>query len=235
MRALVRGFKDLKLQLPLTSHILCGISGGSDSVALGVALARYGRRIVPAAKIRFVHVNHGWRGAESDADEAFVRRLAQTLEVPLVVVRARERPAPGESWEDHARRLRLAAFDRTARELGCRYVVTAHTGDDLAETRLWRLFTGKWETHGEGILSRHGNQLRPLLQIRKHELQAFLREEGIEWREDSTNHEGRFLRSKMRQELLPAIERIFPRAVSHLMQLAPKRRGKPVSKGRRIK
>jgi tRNA(Ile)-lysidine synthetase-like protein len=207
------------LQLPTTSHILIAVSGGSDSLALAHLLARYGRRVAPRGKLVLLHVNHGWRGAESEADERFVRRCAERWGVRFVGRRLKLRAAPGESWEHEARELRKAVFAAEARKRRA-LVLTAHQADDLAETLLWRLFTGAAATHGGGIVRRHGVELRPLLGVRKRELQAYLFEERVAWREDSTNSAGRFLRSRLRREVLPAIERLFPRAVEHLVTQA---------------
>ncbi len=223
IRELIASLKREKIRLPITSHILCATSGGSDSVALAICLARYGRRVIDPSRMTLFHVNHGWRAEASDQDEEFVMKLAQKLNVRFLSLRAPEMPSPGDSWEEHARRLRKEAFVQTAKKLKCRFIFTAHTGDDLAETRLWRLFTGKWETHAEGIYVRHGKEVRPFLRLRKAFLQEFFIEENQRWREDQTNHEGRFLRSRMRKELLPVIERLFPRAVTHLIDLEPKR------------
>jgi tRNA(Ile)-lysidine synthase len=99
-------------------------------------------------------------------------------------------------------------------------VLTAHQADDLAETVLWRILTGNARTHAGGILIQDKIELRPFLRIRKRVLQAYLREEGQTWREDATNHEGRFLRSRLRLELMPIIEHLFPRAVEHLVEIA---------------
>jgi tRNA(Ile)-lysidine synthetase-like protein len=204
------------------SHILIAVSAGSDSVALAHLLARYGRRVAPLSKIRLLHVNHGWRGAASDADARFVRGLGSQLGVPVTIIRLKGSAAAasfGQSWEEQARLARKRIFEEQARKHRA-LVLTAHTADDLAETVLWRIFTGGAETHGGGILPRDGVEVRPLLSVRKEELRSYLREEAQSWREDATNWEGRFLRSRMRLELMPAIERIFPRAVSHLCRAA---------------
>jgi tRNA(Ile)-lysidine synthase len=216
---LIRGLVQ-RLRGELTSHILIGVSGGSDSVALAVLLARYGRKIVSPERITLLHVNHQWRGEESEEDARFVRAQAKALGVRCKVIRL---PLPsaeatrGDSWEELARRARKSVFERESSRLGGAPVLTAHQGDDLAETLLWRLFTGAARTHGAGIRFRHGVELRPLLAVRKAALQAFLREEGRGWREDATNSSGRFLRSRMRMELLPQIEALFPRAMEHLI------------------
>jgi tRNA(Ile)-lysidine synthase len=216
-RRLVKAVRTTGFSLPLASHILCACSGGADSVALAVLLARYGRRV--GAKVTLLHVNHGWRGAESDGDEKFVRGLAKKLGIAFVGRKLREKPTKGESWEAHARGLRKAVFQEESDLRGGAPVFTAHSADDQAETRLWRLFTGAFEELGGGILSRHGVEVRPLLGVRREELRLFLAEEKQKWREDSSNSDPRFLRAQMRQDLMPVIERLFPRAIDAINRL----------------
>lgn len=216
-RTLVKAFRGAGFQLPITSHILCACSGGADSTALAILLARYGRRV--GAKITLLHVNHGWRGKESDQDAAFVRKLGKALGVSVIVRKLREKPASGESWEAHARTLRKAIFREESAKHGRAPVVTAHSADDQAETRLWRIFTGAFAELGEGILVRHEVEVRPLLSVRREELRTFLREERQSWREDSSNHDPRFMRARMRQDLMPAIESLFPQAIQAINAL----------------
>lgn len=217
VRRLIRAVREAEFDLPLTSHILCACSGGADSTALALLLAKYGRRV--GTKIVLLHVNHGWRGAESDGDEAFVRRLASRIGAEFISRKLHEKPAKGASWEAHARGLRKSVFREESAKLGGAPVFTAHSADDQAETRLWRLFTGAFDELGEGILSRHEVEVRPLLGVRRQALRAFLREEKQRWREDSSNADPRFLRAQMRQDLMPVIERLFPRAIDAINQL----------------
>ncbi len=219
LRRVIGDLRRQGLVLPLDSHILIATSGGSDSIALAHLLIRYGRRIAAKERLTLLHINHGWRGEESDVDEELVTRYAQDWGVPLIAHRLKPSLKSKGSLEDQARNARKTVFAQEAEKCDA-VVITAHHAEDLAETLLWRLFTGAAKTHGGGIAYRDGCELRPLLQVRKRTLQAYLQEEEVSWREDKTNHQGRFLRSKMRQELLPVIEKLFPRAVEHLMQLA---------------
>lgn len=202
---------DAGLELPLDSDILIAVSGGCDSVALARLLVKYGRRVVPRARIRLLHVNHGWRGAESDGDAEWVTQLARQWDVECEAVQVpglAEKPA-GRSPEDYARELRKAAYARHQRKRTL--IFTAHHADDLAETLLWRLCTGGFPKLAGGILPRTPQgEVRPLLRVPKSMLQAFLREEGVGWREDRTNQEGELLRTRMRRELMPAVEKLFP-------------------------
>lgn len=213
-----RWIKALRLAgLHADSQILCACSAGLDSTALTVLIARYGSRLGEIGPI--LHFNHGWRGAESDADEAHVLRLGEQLGLEVRVGRGPRAGvgAKGESPEARARLERREFFEREARSLGPHArVLTAHHADDLAETLLWRIMTGAGRTHGIGIQAAHGIEMRPALGTTKAELRTFLDEEGISWREDRTNHEGRLLRSRIRVELAPVLDSIFPRWREHL-------------------
>lgn len=228
IRRLISFLRKQEAALPpisTTSHILSGAarvvlacSGGIDSMALALLLHKYGRRVVAPERLELLHINHGWRGAESDADERFVQTWAEGRRLRVRVVRLSPPAGKGESLEAASREQRQTVYREVAGADGL--VLTAHHADDLAETLLWRLCTGEARTHGGGIAVRHGVELRPLLFARKSELEAFLKEEKQEWREDRTNFEGRFLRSRLRRTLLPELEKIFPRAIENLAQLA---------------
>jgi tRNA(Ile)-lysidine synthase len=124
-----------------------------------------------------------------------------------------------KSWEDEARILRKDIFALEAQKHQA-LVFTAHHADDQAETMLWRLFTGAAHTHGGGVAFHHKNEVRPLLRVRKAQIKNYLKEVGQDYREDSTNQSATFLRARMRSELMPQLERIFPRAVDQLVKLA---------------
>lgn len=221
IRKVISFLRSQNVELPLTTHILIALSSGSDSVALALLMARYGRRIAPRSNLSFLHINHQWRGEASQEDENFARSLAQKLDVPFHAVRL-DPPSvsipEGSSWEEVARNQRKEIFHKYAAERDG-VVFTAHHAHDLAETVLWRVLTGSTETHGGGICFRHESEMRPLLSIRKDLLREFLQEEGQMWKEDSTNHSGRFLRSRIRSELMPTIEALFPKAVENLTRL----------------
>lgn len=216
IRQVIAFLRSQECVLPYSSHILIGVSGGIDSVGLAHLLIHYGRRIVPLKQITLIHINHRWRAEESDQDEDFVRRLSKKWGVPLITRRLKPPLASsGKSWEEEARESRKKIFKIEGKKKKA-LVLTAHHLDDLAETVIWRLFTGAIETHGGGILFQHGVELRPFLQVRKMEIQDYLKEVGQDYREDSTNVSERFLRARMRLRLMPEIENLFPRAIQHL-------------------
>jgi len=214
---LVSSFKKGGPHFARDARVHIAISGGADSMALAHLLVRYGRKIVSREQISLLHINHGWRGAHSDADEAFVRELGRKWKVPVQVEKVAGKPSQkGVSWEAFARTLRKQIFEDVIESDPKAWILTAHHADDLAETVLWRLCTGAGRNQGGGILRIEGQELRPLLGFRKKELVAYLMEEKVEWREDASNLDPRFQRAKMRSSLIPVLEAIFPRAVENL-------------------
>src|SRR5262245_35954502 len=193
--------------------LLLALSGGADSALLLHWLAE----AVPAPQVRAVHVDHGLRGEDSEGDARFVTNLCRALGVPLSVLRAELDPeAPGLEARARAERYRLIVAE--ARRSDHRTVLTGHHADDALETLLQRWFRG---TDLSGLrgpraeLRWHGSQsdapvriLRPLLTLRREEVRALLAERGLGWREDRSNSDPRFLRSRVRHAFLPLLEEL---------------------------
>lgn len=222
------------------------VSGGIDSVALLRLLleARGELGIV----LSVVHFNHKLRGAESDADEEFVADLAREHKLEFicdsddVAGHAREQRI---SLETAARDLRYGFFrhlirsTRAGGELKIRLntILTGHTLDDQAETVLMRLIRGAGLRGLSGIHPRIpvqdddgdeicGEILRPLLLIRRRELEAYLNDIGQNWREDATNSDESFTRNRVRKLLVPLLEKDFnPSIAQNLSELAEIARG----------
>src|SRR6185312_2828601 len=147
---------ELKIERSLLragDRVCVAISGGADSVALLLALAGAKARL--GIGLSAAHVHHGLRGAEADADEAFVRELCERLDVPVTVFRvdtASRQAAEGEGLEEAARELRYAALRGLLESGAADAVATAHTLDDQAETVMMKLLRGAW-TEGLGGIS----------------------------------------------------------------------------------
>ena len=196
--------------------LLVAVSGGIDSVALAHALHSISQRT--GLKLSIGHVNHGLRGAESDADQAAVEALAARLGLPVRSARvdpaAARRGGPSRdrpTLQEAARELRYAALDAIARELGASCVATAHTADDQAETVLLRLLRGTGPDGLAGIPERSpdGRIARPLLGTSRAEVERFAAAQGIAWREDGSNASGPYARNRLRNEWLPGLARVF--------------------------
>jgi tRNA(Ile)-lysidine synthase len=198
------------------------VSGGADSVALLRLLHRLRSEL--GITLAVVHFNHALRGAESEADAAFVAELAGALELEFLAARedvGAEASRQGWNLEDAARRLRYAFFNRVIDEGRATHIAVAHTADDQAETVLARLMRGTGPTGLAGIYPVAGTVVRPLLGTRRENLREYLRANGQTWREDSTNRDVRRTRAHIRGQLLPMIERDFSgEIVGHLGDLA---------------
>ena len=198
---------------------LIGLSGGADSVALLLML-------LPAIQeekisVEAVHVNHGLRGDESDADERFCSALCKKAGVPLYICSA---DLSGRKDEASARTVRYAAFKKRYAEYGADALILAHHADDQAETFLMRLLRGAGT---DGLACMKADEtaggiriLRPMLSMRREEIRCALLADGIEWREDSSNLDTAYLRNRIRQELIPALTKITDTAVEKICTAA---------------
>ncbi len=181
--------------------VLVAVSGGADSVALLHAL----RLLAPRWRLalRVLHVDHGLR-PDSSRDAEFVRALGRRLEVPVDVVAVAVVPAG--SLEAAAREARYAALDAHADRLGAQRIALGHTADDQAETVLMRVLGGAGMRGLAGIPAVRGRVIRPLLGLRRRDLLGELREAGLDWVEDPSNLDPKFLRNRIRHELLPFLQ-----------------------------
>jgi tRNA(Ile)-lysidine synthase len=203
-------------------RVCVAVSGGADSVALLLALVEANRAKEPLGLVlSAVHVHHGLRGADADADEAFVRNLCEQLSVPLLVERvdvAGRQLAEREGLEEAARELRYAVFAELMKSSKADLIATAHTLDDQAETVIMKLLRGAWTEGIAGIApivegtsqDRHGRVVRPMLGVRRADVEAFLRERGQTWREDATNQDVSLTRNRVRHELMPMLRQFNP-------------------------
>ncbi len=202
---------------PPAGPLLVAVSGGGDSVAL----LRFLHLLAPARGWRlFVgHVDHGLRDDSAD-DGAWVQELADQLGLPCLLRRV-EVPAKGRSLEEAARAARRKALAEMASSLGAEAIALAHNSQDQAETLLMRLFTGSGLTGLAAMLPWDPPWWRPLLGVRPQDLRAWLQTLGQEWRSDPTNDDRRYLRNRVRHDLLPLAEGLLnPKSVEALGRLA---------------
>jgi tRNA(Ile)-lysidine synthase len=203
-------------QLPL----VVAYSGGADSTALLLACARKW-----PGQVRAAHVHHGMQ-AVADEFAAHCQRVCASLDIPLALRRVDARPAPGDSPEDRARRLRYDAltamavedFGTAARAQAGASVAIAQHADDQAETVLLALTRGAglaglsampalWQrTHGKALVTLH----RPLLRVPASDIRAWLATRSASFIEDPSNRNQALTRNRIRARLLPALDASFP-------------------------
>lgn len=204
--------------------VVACVSAGADSVGLLRGLASLQTR--GQGKLVVAHFNHGLRGSASHADEAFTRALCDVLELPLEVgTPAAPLTGVAGTSEATARAARYAFFEEVGKSQGARFVVTAHTADDQAETILHRILRGTGIGGLAGIprtrqLAAGITMLRPLLTMTRREIIEFLAALPQPFREDASNFDPRFTRNRLRAELLPELTREYnPQVRGALLRL----------------
>lgn len=189
------------------SKLLLAISGGIDSVVLAHLCKKAGLDFALA------HCNFNLRGKESDADERFVRDLSIILDVPVFVESFDTKEFEKKqnlSTQMAARTLRYNWFNELSQLLGFQYVLTAHQADDNLETFLINLTRGTGIEGLTGIPPINGNVVRPMLPFSREAIIKYAEENKLAWREDSSNTETKYLRNKIRLEVVPKLKEINP-------------------------
>ncbi len=190
--------------------VLVALSGGADSTALLLVLSRLAPEL--ALTLHALHVDHGLR-PDSARDAEAAQALGRRLGVPVQVVAATvEREG---SLEDAARRARYAALEAHGDRIGAVRIAVGHTADDQAETVLMRLLEGGGVRGLAGIPPVRGRIVRPLIALRRYRLVAELEASGLGWVEDPTNRDPKFLRNRIRHEVLPLL------ATAHDVDVVP--------------
>ncbi len=190
-------------------RVLVGLSGGVDSVSLAHVLHSLGY------KVSLVHVNYGLRGKESDLDEKLVREFSRSLGLSLSVHDRRQTMQDaGGNIQVQARNERYRIFDRLARENEISTVAVGHHADDLVETILHNIVAGRHLFgHEPAPVSRpicNGSNvtlIRPLRNMRRNDIIQYATTHSLKWREDSSNLEEKYSRSRIRMDVIPGSTR----------------------------
>ncbi len=199
--------------------LFLAVSGGLDSMVLSDLCHRSGFDLV------ILHANFQLRGEESGRDQEFVEAIAHKYSV-LVVAKRFDTVAYAQekklSIQDAARKLRYDWFqnflnDEQGNRCLQKHIVTAHHADDNLETLLMNFFRGTG-IHGlRGMKPYSDLAVHPLLFTRRQELEAYAKQQGLAWVEDSSNQENKYTRNAIRHDILPAVEKVFPGAADHLV------------------
>ncbi|MEC3907751.1 tRNA lysidine(34) synthetase TilS [Tamlana sp. 2201CG12-4] len=189
------------------SKLLIAISGGVDSVVLTHLCYQL------KLNIALAHCNFNLRGKESDADEDSVLQLAEDLELEVFIQRFdtdQYAKAHKRSIQMAARELRYNWFEELSEQLGFDYVLTAHHADDNLETFLINFTRGTGLDGLTGIPRVNGKFVRPLLPFSSDVIKTYAKENTIKWRDDSSNKSVKYLRNKLRHEVIPILKEINP-------------------------
>ena len=203
--------------------VLVALSGGADSVCLTHILTGLAKEM--SFSVSAAHLNHGIRGDEAGRDESFSAEFCRKLDIPFYrkLVNAVEIAETERiTVEEAGRKERYKFFDEICQEYGQKYIATAHNKNDAAETVLMRIIRGTGIDGLSGIkYVREDGVIRPLLKVSREEIEAYCRENNLEYCTDSTNLDTNYTRNKVRNELLPYLKENFnPNIVESLVNLS---------------
>jgi tRNA(Ile)-lysidine synthase len=211
------------------THVVLGVSGGADSVAMLRAIAALKTLHGGLGKLFIAHLNHGLRGSAADADEGWLKSLCERLELTLNIERmdvSAIAAEQGDGWEAAARSARYDFLRTLAEQVGGRFVVTAHTANDQVETVLHRILRG---TGIEGLagmvmarpLTQSVSLVRPMLMLTRDDVLNYLTAIEQDYRMDATNQDTQWTRNRLRNELLPHLRELYnPQIDAALLRLA---------------
>jgi len=197
------------------SRILLALSGGGESMALLHVLALLSKK--QGFSLLAHGVDHGLR-AEASGELDRAEALCRSLGVPFA--RSRLSLSNGGNLQARARDARRSALTAAAKDADASLIATAHHADDRAETVLLRLLRGSGPSGLAALPPRSGAWIRPQCRARKADIVAHLGRHALDFSEDPSNRQSRFLRTRVRFELLPLLEQLSPQIVSHLCALA---------------
>ena len=191
-------FKNLKPKL------LVSVSGGVDSMVLCDLLLKLN------LDFSIAHVNYKLRGKESDLDENFVKNYANQKKINFYSI-SHDLSTCSKSIQAKAREIRYNYLHKLKDDNKFDYILTAHHFDDNIETVFLNLRRGKKNNSFLGIREKHNQLLRPLINFTKDEIKKYALEHNLSWRDDSTNKENKYERNKIRNLIIPVLNKVNPR------------------------
>ena len=188
--------------LPSGTNLILCVSGGSDSIAL-LHLCHQLSRLF-RWQLHILHFHHGLR-EESDEEARFVRNLSQRLNLEFHLRTTRDFQSDTSGLQEKARNWRRTEALKLREEIRADSILTAHHAEDQLETWLLKWLRGAHLSGLQGMSRSDPPFIRPLLDFRKNMLSDFLKENGFEWREDASNQDSKYMRNRVRNELLPLL------------------------------
>jgi len=192
-------------------HVLVAVSGGVDSIVLLQVLYELKEEL--QLSLTVAHLDHQLRGEESRQDAIFVAKRAEELNLPIIL-KTFDVPSFIEehrlSPEEGAREVRYKFLEEAAEKIKAKYIALGHNLNDQVETFLMRLLRGAGIEGLRGMLPVRGKFIRPLIECSREEIMKFAQERGLDFREDRTNIEPKYLRNRIRLELLPLLKEYNP-------------------------
>ena len=203
-------------------HVIVGVSGGADSMCLLFVMLSLRSRL--NMTVTAVHIHHGLRGAEADADEAFTKAFCQGKDIEGVIFRTDIRAMAHReklTEEEAGRKYRYMCFEQVRAQKHAACIAVAHHQDDQAETVLFNLARGSGLAGLSGIAPVRDKIIRPLLCLNRREIEALLEENHIDFCTDRTNFDTNYTRNKLRHQVLPFFtEEINSETVAHISKTA---------------
>ena len=203
------------------SHIVVGVSGGADSVCLFLLLMNW-KKQNKIKEVTAVHINHMFRGQEAIEDKEYVKELCNQYNIKCycfdinVSAIAKEKKI---SEEEAGREVRYHKFLEVLNQVNGTEIAVAHHKNDNEETIFLNLLRGSSVKGLRGIQAKRGNIIRPLLCMEREEIEAWLKKQEIDWREDRTNREDIYTRNKLRLTILPMLKKeINPKLGENLIE-----------------
>ncbi|MCB9361533.1 MAG: tRNA lysidine(34) synthetase TilS [Flavobacteriales bacterium] len=200
-----------------SDKILLAVSGGKDSMAM--------LHFFKASNLNFdvAHCNFNLRGRESDADEQLVKTVCKKHQIPFFATHFNTTAYAeqnGISIQMAARDLRYNWFEELSAKNGYNFIATAHHKNDVAETMLINLSKGTGLAGLHGISKKSGKIIRPLLGFTREEIEVFVQENNVEFRDDQSNFNNKYTRNGIRLDVIPLLEKINPNVIESLNQTA---------------
>jgi len=202
-------------------RVLVAVSGGIDSLALLYLLEQFSKEL--GYELFVAHLNHLARGKESDEDARFVEKEADKLSLPFFIEEvdvAKKKSHLKASFQESARILRYRFLEKILLSIKGNKIAVGHTADDQVETILMNLFRGAGLKGLAGIPEKRGDVIRPLLGCTRSELEQFLNDRNLPYRTDSSNNEKKYLRNKIRHDVIPFLKTFDTAIFGNLLGLA---------------